>query len=213
MTAIKLLTIALVILLSMQRSALAQNNPLFQNGILTMPYVDTPEKIGRYKDVQLKIDENDPNHYYRWNLIGFRDSLLENRIYSDKLKVDLITTNTLPKQVFLYLEGNFTCSTIVTNVNFRIDNNVFNIDVDMENNSILSNGFTCFGATWNFQRTIALPVFGLKAGTYTYKFNGVQKGSFTLDVDNTLPGQPKDVSWDPLNDPKNISSDPIYAPW
>jgi inhibitor of cysteine peptidase len=44
----------------------------------------------------------------------------------------------------------------------------------------------CTQVLGSFEETIALEVEGLPAGTYTVDVNGVI-GSFTLDVDNSLP--------------------------
>ena len=111
-------------------------------------------------------------------------------------KVALITTSTLPKQVYLHLEGSMDCNGVLGKVVQRVDNGLFNIILSLEVINSHGDSF-CIFPNWTYQKTIELPVLGLKAGTYTYTFNGTNKGSFTLDVDNNLPGYPADVNWHP----------------
>jgi homogentisate 1,2-dioxygenase len=179
----------MIILLSTQHNALALDNPTYDNGMLVIPSVDTLEQVGRYRNIRMALTGTGT-----WTLRSYIDTLYHGRLTPQK--VDLITTTTLPKRVYLHLEGPSTCMGLVGKVVQRVDNNVFNIVVNVDVYNSHGDAF-CMNPDWTFHKTIELPVLGLKAGTYAYTVNGTNKGSFTLDVDNNLPGYPADVTWSP----------------
>ena len=45
-----------------------------------------------------------------------------------------------------------------------------------------------YSSIFPFRKTIPLPVYGLRAGTYSYSINGGNNGTFNLAVDNELTG-------------------------
>jgi hypothetical protein len=162
----------------MQRSVLALDNPSYQNGILTIPRVDTPEQVGKYLDITMT-----PTNEGTWKLDSYKESGTEASRLADIRQVELLSTDTQPKQVFLQVSITQDCFNNFGQIDSRLDNkNEFNITVHDPINHATQQG--CFYIKWYYKRTIALPVFGLKAGTYTYNINNKWKGSFTLDVDN-----------------------------
>ena len=65
MTSLKLLAFSIIVLLSTQHSALAWDNPTYQNGILTIPSVDTLEQVGQYRGI-IMIPKNDDTWTLRY---------------------------------------------------------------------------------------------------------------------------------------------------
>lgn len=181
MTSVKCLPFIIMELLFIPRSVLAIDNPIYQNNVLTIPHIDTPEQVGKYLDITLT-----PTKEGTWKLNTYREAGSNRSYFAPVTKAELITIDVQPKQVFLRLSGEFGsgCGE-VGQVIYRLENNVFNIAV----NDGFDYPIDIFCADWirPFQKDIALPVFGLKAGTYTYNVNGKLTGSFTLDVDNNLP--------------------------
>jgi hypothetical protein len=185
MTSVKSWVIAIIALLPTQRSVFALDNPIYQNGILTIPHVDTPEMVGKYLDIKMT-----PTNEGTWKLDTYKEAGTRQFRLQDS-NVDLIVTNSLPRQVLLSLTGYYACHyPPIGQINYRLDNNVFDITVH-DPNEYKEITF-CPAITLYFQRTISLPVFGLKAGTYTYKVNGKYEGSFILDVDNNIPSPSRD---------------------
>jgi hypothetical protein len=200
MRLIKFLTVTIIMLPFTQRSVHALDNPTYQNGVLTIPTVDTPEQVGLYKDIKMTRTEDATWRLDFYNGISNTDkeSILQIN------KVDLIITDILPKQVFLHLEGRAGCdSVLLGKVSYRINNGVFELSLGVDYAYYKYLG--CRFGSWTYQKTIALPVLGLKAGTYAYNLNGAHKGSFTLDVDNNLPAYPADVTWHPSFNKKPIT--------
>ncbi|MFI3137666.1 MAG: hypothetical protein QX197_12900 [Methylococcaceae bacterium] len=59
MASIKFLTFSIIVLLCIQRNSLAQDNPSpsYQEGVLTIPRVNTPEQVGHYSNVTLTLNK------------------------------------------------------------------------------------------------------------------------------------------------------------
>jgi hypothetical protein len=204
MTSLKWLAFSIIVLLSTQRSAVALDNPTYQSDILAyekyilgIPSVDTPEKVGRYRDVIMR-KKNDGSA--DWTLISYLDDQYAPTIRPDK--VELITTDTLPRRFFLRMEGSLDCGIVLGKVVLRVDKGSFNItsifDILLTGDTVaFGDGYYCSYPKWTYRKTIELPALGLKAGTYAYTVNGTHKGEFRLEVENNLPGYPADVTWHP----------------
>lgn len=164
-------------------SANAADNPTFQNGILNVPSIDVTEQVAQYQNVSFKLMPDGV-----WQLVTY-DELNNSKLSEAPIdKVEVISTNTFPAQVFLKVTGgyNSNCGTLGPIVQ-RFINNRFEITI----NSVYANypkpiNFLCVNGT-PFIKTIPLPVYGLLAGSYAYNVNG-QSGSFTLSADNVMPG-------------------------
>lgn len=164
-----------------QDNSPAPENPSYRDGLLRIPRVDTPEQVGKYLDATFTLSSDGT-----WELNSFRELGSQSASLAPVTTVQLITVDVLPKQVFLRLSGEFNsgCGK-VGQVNYRLENNAFNIT--LHDGFDYPKGEGCSMVIVPFQKTIALPVFGLKAGSYAYTVNGKHTGSFTLTVDNNLP--------------------------
>lgn len=159
---------------------LDDQSPRFQNGVLSIPAVDTGEEISKYSGVTFM-----PNPDGSWKLNAFKQSGV-NSVLAPISSVTVIKSNSQPVQVYLRIKGEFTngCGKL-GRVDIRLINNVFNIRL----NDVHDYGkqMICTQAIKPFVKDIAMPVFELKAGTYNYTINGKNYGNFTLTIDNTLP--------------------------
>ena len=148
---------------------------------LFIPMAGTVDQPGIYQEVMLY------NNGESWQItsgyIGQEVSQIDT--------VELIQTDSFPKQVFLQLSGTFSsgCPSVGRVTHRRVDS-VFEIFVYY---TIIPNPseLACTQALVDFSETIALPVYGLEAGTYTYIVNRNvldtnNSGEFILDVDNSL---------------------------
>ncbi len=191
-------SIVCLILASLSQNALAtnitstinnqqpQSNPNYQNGMLTIPSVDTSEQVSKYSDITFSLNPDGS-----WKLNSYKESGIADPLKPYETvrlapidKVDFIMTNTLPIQVFLHVSGIFpqSCHQL-GQINYRLESNTFNIAVDEIDDSLVTLTCRLYRAD-TFETTFALPVFGLKAGTYNYNVNGKFSGSFVLDADN-----------------------------
>ncbi len=107
--------------------------------------------------------------------------------------VELIITEGLPVQALLRLKGAFNhgCNSI-GDISIRLDNNTFNIAVQNGFHADPDLPIHCTQGVRYFQKTLALPILGLKAGQYNYLVNKKFFGTFKLKVDNNVPGAPAD---------------------
>jgi hypothetical protein len=171
---------AITVMLFSQHVALALDNPMYQNGLLTIPHVDTPEQVGKYLDVTLKHKEG------AWVVDSYKES---GSVESKFLPVDKVEANVVdgfPIQVILRISSkNIACGSL-GQINYRLDNKAFNITVHDGHAYLPPGEVACVAALQPFSTSIALPVYGLKAGTYTYMVNGKISGEFALDVDNYI---------------------------
>ncbi len=157
------------------------NYPIYQNGELIIPRVDTPEQAGNFMDVIFQFDEQTNT----WNLNDFLTDTAIDESQIDQIEVTI--TNSFPVQVFLKVKGEFPdgCSEL-GKTNQRLEDNKFEIilhNTFFANNP--SNTFCGFGAV-PFDVLIPLSVYGLSAGAYEYSVNGGDIGTFTLAEPNNL---------------------------
>lgn len=157
-------------------------NASFEQRQLTIPAVNTPSQVAQYQDVV--FDYSPENGWQLREFIQLGDGL--NLAYIDE--VEVVVTDTFPTQVLLRIFGYApsACSTELGRFTHRLDGNHFTVTV---NTRSIPRDVTqmCIAAALLFRKTIALPVYGLAAGTYTYDVNGLT-GSFELTEDNQLAG-------------------------
>ncbi len=169
----------------------AADNPTYKEGLLTIPRVDTPEQVGKYLNVKLKPATEDT-----WQLLNFEET---NRIgggvsVAVVTKVEMITINSFPVQIFLKVTSGQNCTDLQANQ--RLVGNQFDVGI---NRIPISSTMACTASVGDTQtKAIPLSVYGLKAGTYSYSVNNGSSyighsvngitGTFTLAIDNIIAG-------------------------
>jgi len=164
---------------SAQNIVFADSNPTFQDGILILPSVDSPEKAGAYQNVRFKLTENN-----EWELLDFL--ITKELQYIDQ--VEIIKTDSFPIQVFLKVAGSFTsgCEEM-GQIIYKLLENRFDVWMYSTVDEKFSTGeFTCTQGFIPFTHIIPLPVYSLKKGDYEYSVNGHYMGTFNLAEDNKL---------------------------
>lgn len=168
--------------------ALGADTPVYKDGLLIIPSVNTAELVGQYQDVSFKLTEQGG-----WQLLSVKaigTVIGESDIRLVPLtKVEVIKTDTFPTQVFLRLSGSLggCFSQSLGQINQRLENNRFEV---VATASYYVNPYyptLCPTISTSFVRTIPLAVYGLSAGTYSYDVNGTT-GTFALAVDNKYAG-------------------------
>lgn len=181
------LTIALIlcscITMAMADSVVAENTnpsnnnvPSYENGVLTIPRVDTPDQIGNYQNATLEFDPQ-LNAWVLQHVDTTRFNLSNPRIKS----VDVfIIDDSFPAQVFLQVVGDFTCGEF-GQINTGRKENLFDIQITV---IPVPPGQVCTQNITEFVRVIQLDVYRLSAGDYQYSINGSNSGTFSLTKDN-----------------------------
>lgn len=170
----------LAVALLYSTTALSADQPGYRDGVLTIPRVDTPEKVGQYQDVAFQSTADGT-----WRLTA--GQIVETpklvRVYLDEAKV--IKGSTFPVSVHLRVRGPQGCGYEgAGRIHQRINGTNFDVGVSVIPSDDAANGLiTCTANYRVFRMTVPLEVYGLNAGTYTYNVNGIT-GSFTLDSDN-----------------------------
>lgn len=176
-------TIVISVLFSNQVLAddiLAIQYPLFQNGKLTIPRVDTAEQVGRFQNVELQFDISNNT----WSLLNYKESIVTpgKGVYIDK--VETIVTDSSPVQIFVKITGNLPSSCYsMGQINQRLKDGKFEIAL---HSIVLETLVACPAVLVPFEKIIPLEVYGLPAGNYEYQVNGDHSGSFSLAADNNL---------------------------
>ena len=157
----------------------AQENPVYENRILSIPAVDSDIGAGSLQEVVIQLTEEG-----ELRLMDYKESIEINSLNT----VELIQTETLPVLVFLRVSGYQIsgCDTrgriVKRTVGNRIEVNMYyDNDWAIENPEVL-----CASAITNFTEIVNLDVFGFPQGDYEYSVNGRFLGSFTLANDNSL---------------------------
>jgi hypothetical protein len=162
--------------------AFSADTPNFQENILTIPTINTPEQVGQFQDVRFELTPQGT-----WQLLEFKQVGTQGLGLAGIVdKVEKIKTESFPVQILLRVTGYFSngCPSI-GQINHRLTDNHFDVVI----NSISSTEFIiCTAAIEPFRRIIPLPVYGLSAGIYTYSINNDNVGTFELTQDNGLPG-------------------------
>ncbi|MGZ4969756.1 MAG: hypothetical protein ACXV8O_14425 [Methylobacter sp.] len=157
---------------------------------MTIPSINTAEQVGKYQDVVLK-----PTAEGTWQLLNLKETAMINTgrglTFAPVNKVEVTTTSSFPTQVFLKLSGEFSgCGNLSQVAHQRLEGNHFEVVL---NTVYPTDGemIVCLAAIMPFAKTVPLPVYGLKAGTYTYSVNGATNsnangltGTFNLTADN-----------------------------
>ncbi|KHD05590.1 hypothetical protein PN36_07025 [Candidatus Thiomargarita nelsonii] len=157
----------------------ADNNPTFQDGILILPSVDSPEKAGAYQNVRFKLTENN-----EWELLDF--VIIKELQYIDK--VEIIKTDSFPIQVFLKVAGNIDGCSKIGQISYKLLEKRFDVWIYSIVDEKFSTGdiVLCAAGFIPFTTIIPLPVYSLKKGDYEYSVNGHYMGTFNLAEDNKL---------------------------
>lgn len=141
----------------------ADEHPIYQGGILTIPRIDTSDQVGKFQDVKLLLTEQGD-----WRLIDVKIPLAG--LYVET--VQTVITETFPFQVFLKVNGSFASGcTTMGRIAQRMKANRFEIVMYDQYNAKPQE--TCIAALVPFEKIIPLSVYGLSAGTYEYNLNGV----------------------------------------
>jgi len=152
-----------------------KNFPMYQNGILQIPRVDSLNQVGIYQDAILQFDANKN----AWNLLNYR-------IAPQKIELnvtDITITDSFPTQVFLRVTDKISiCSRRIGQINQRLIENRFVVSIDIENTYTGDPLALCAP----YEEIIPLAVYGLSAGSYEYVVNGGIIGNFILNTDNWL---------------------------
>ena len=165
-----------------QQNIPSSDYPLFKDGKLTIPRVDTEAQPGNYQNVELQF-ENSTNS---WKLLNFTETKIIPGPATYKEKVEVVTVNSSPVQVFLKVSGQFSngCA-YFQQINQTLKNNTFEILLHVGPNPFPPD-MGCTMALVPYEKIIPLEVYGLPAGTYQYNVNGEHTGSFTFAKDNIL---------------------------
>jgi len=172
--------------------AFSSDTPTFEDGLLTIPTVNTPTQVGQYQAVTFEFTAQDG-----WQLLDFKEMGTQGLGLDAMIEaVELVKTDAVPVQVLLRVTGYFSngCPSI-GQINHRLDNNQFEVVIHSTRPTPIEE-FSCTAAIVPFRETISLPVYGLSAGTYAYHVNGGNNGAFELAVDNELSGDCFDTCQD-----------------
>lgn len=184
MSNLKKLFLLLAITLLSIHHVMAENvnnysSPFYQNGMLTIPRVDTPEQIGNFQNARFKFTDQST-----WELLDFDTFPLTQGTEIES--VEAIVTDSFPVQVFLKIRANFTTGCGFGQINQTlVAGNQFEVMV-YPDSLLNAPDIACAAVVFDPERTIPLSVFGLSAGTYEYSVNGGNISTFTLAEDNKL---------------------------
>ncbi len=93
----KTLPLATAIVLLPINLALGADAPVYKDGLLTIPSVNTADQVGQYQDVSFKFAGQG-----LWQLSSFRTIGASGLGLAPIGKVDVVKTDTFPVQVFLF---------------------------------------------------------------------------------------------------------------
>ncbi len=186
-----ILSLALTIALLPINVALGADAPVYKDGLLTIPSVNTAEQVGHFQDVTFKLTEQGLWQLSSYKTIGAANVGSSNLYLGlpPILKVDVVKTDIFPAQVFLRVFGRLggCYSNTLGQINQRLENNVFNVTISAPYYVYPASPNICPMIGGSFVTTIPLAVYGLSAGVYTYNVNGTT-GTFELTADNKYPG-------------------------
>ena len=187
-----LLPIVLVLLVTVPLSAapllttgIAVPNASFNNNYLTIPSVDTVDQVGRYQNVTFELTDQGT-----WLLLDVSESL--GNTYIDGVRV--VMSDSFPVQVFLQINGQLIGCGGLGAINQRLKNEQL-FEVLINEAPVANPGeMACTADLKPFETIVALPVYGLDAGTYSYHVRGQNMsgefgtftGTFELTEDNSL---------------------------
>lgn len=176
------------ILLLSAATAYSADNPTYNDGVLTLPSVDTASQVGQYQNVTFQLTPQGS-----WTLTDLQ-VLDAGNIYPVAVisNVEVIKTDAFPVSVYLQVSGEERSCGITGPARFhqRRQERHFDIDFSAPHSKPRPSGPTvivCTAHIHTFRQTVPLQVYGLSAGTYSYNLNGTISGTFTLDRDNKFP--------------------------
>lgn len=155
--------------------------PVYRDGTLTIPRVDTDEQIGLFLGGVFQYDAS----INAWRLQDYEVAPVVDIFLLEEDGVEVIVKEALPTQVFLKVKGSFSdpCEK-VDRISHRLKDNRFEVVINTV--STTSPLALCAAVVTPFEKVISLPVYGLSAGNYEYIVNGKITGSFELKSDNNL---------------------------
>ncbi|MCB1984317.1 MAG: hypothetical protein H6936_16480 [Burkholderiales bacterium] len=152
-------------------SSAAENAPRFENGILSIPRVDTPEQPGQYENARFSLAPDG-----RWDLLHAEAG---RQAFIDEIEIQILES--FPVQVHVSVSGNLpTPCHQLGPIHQRFADNRFEIAVHV---TPLQTFAPCIQVLEPFQTTIPLDVYGLPKGSYEVIVND-KSASFELNVDN-----------------------------
>lgn len=153
----------------------ADEHPIYQGGILTIPRVDTLDQIGKFQDAKLLLTEQGD-----WRLVDVKIPLAGPYVET----AQTVVTETFPFQVFLKVNGLFGdgCTTM-GQITQRLKASRFEVVMYAQRNAKPED--ICTAQVTMFEKIIPLPVYGLSAGTYEYSLSGVL--SFNVGGEGASP--------------------------
>jgi len=155
-------------------------HPIYRDGILTIPRVDTDGQAGNFQNATFQFDSATGT----WRLLDFRETIITpgQGIVPDK--VGAIITGSSPIQVFIKVSGQFSngCEQF-GQINQQLKDNKFEITMHL---APIPTDTVCTQSLVPYEKIIPLQVYDLPAGTYKYSVNGEHTGTFSLTSDNKL---------------------------
>lgn len=165
-------------------SAFSADYPVYDNGLLTLPRVDTFDQVGKYQDATFQLTP--PN---TWELSGLQILGTRKLEPAPVSGVEVIKTGTLPVSVYLRASGlRGSCGfSGPGRIHQRLQGMQFDVEITAPHtDAYVNNEIYCAAVMTSFKMTVPLQVYGLSAGTYSYNVNGIA-GTFSLDSDNKYP--------------------------
>lgn len=165
-------------------TAFSSDYPVYDNGVLTLPRVDTLDQVGTYQDATFQWTPQNTWELSALQILGTRK--LESAPVS---VVEVIKTGALPVSVYLRASGlRSSCSfSGPGRIHQRLQGMQFDVQITAPHtDAYVNNEAACAAVMTSFKMTVPLGVYGLSAGTYSYNVNGIT-GTFSLDSDNKYP--------------------------
>lgn len=158
----------------------AEDRPIYDNGLLTIPSVDSPGGVGTYQDAVFEYTDQ-AGWMLRSALTLGGAGLSPARV----TEVEIVRIDAFPAQILLRASGpdSIRCGGEYRFASRR-EGDHFLVQLSQ---TYITSGGTCTADVRPFKKSIALPVYGVPAGAYTYDLNGFT-GSFELAADNELSG-------------------------
>lgn len=162
------------------------DEPIYRNGVLTIPYVSSDAQVGQFQDAIFQLNSQGLWQLTSIKATGPATELSRQLFLAPVSAVTVLTVDGPPVQVFLRASGAFGsgCGS-PGRITQRMVGNQFEV--------LFADAFSaydialCTAVVIPFVKTIPLSVYGLNAGTYTYSLNGIA-GSFNLTIKNEVAG-------------------------
>lgn len=170
----------------------------YQDGVLTLPRVDTTEQAGQYQNARFSLQADGS-----WKLDELRAFGNAGLAKIPVESVEVTMTNGFPVSAYLRVRGvGWPCG-IEGKVRLQQRQVGTHFEVTISAPVVLDDSYSCPAVVQYVRVTVPLQVYGLAAGTYTYSVNGVS-GSFSLASDNKYAddcgassGEPASSAWCP----------------